>query len=364
MVNEGRSLDKIIAKGINIQTFQLLLFNIAHLLRGLILLNEHSLIHGDIKMENVVLNEVSGTCKYIDYDFMGTTEEYRVADEAHRLFPRRHKSKTYFLWPPERFTIAGKFRNVTIDSYTTEMWITLGFVSLYDIADIQILDSLFRSGRIDKTRKPSSEWVKKLLTAYGENHLQSDQFSKIDIYGFGIMVSQLLKGRFQYILPSMRRPIKTWLSFLVHPDPSVRYSPQYALQIWERIFSGMSIPPFMLTLPRPVDIVAVAKRYPATVTFYRLVSYVYLFDGLDVTSLRSIVNYELSQPKLRVLLSDLIYVANQIQDVSLLVQIFKKYESTVIHLKQNDLKRILEQDLQLSGNIEPIRYAFSQRRRK
>lgn len=365
MVNEGHSLDKIFfTRRCNLQYFQLLLLNIEHLLRGLMLFHDHGLIHGDIKLENVVLNESLGICKYIDYDFMGSIDEYRAADDQNLLFPKRAKRKTYFVWPPERYTIAKRFHDIVVDDYTAEVWNELGLVSTLG-HDSRIVTSLFKSEAIDPTLKPESDWVKQLVTAHAHHDLRSDAFSKIDIYGFGIMVSQVLRQFEHWILPSMRRPIKRWLSFLVHPNPSVRYAPKYALEIWERIFSSMSIPPFFSII---TDLETLARRYP-TVTFYQLVSYVYRYYGLDTGRLQTIITHELRLSRFRPLLSDMVFVTNQIPDASirdpLLIAIFQKYERTIAPLQQTHLNRIIRDDLHISSVLDslPIRAAFSRRRK-
>ncbi|NDC56396.1 MAG: hypothetical protein EBZ69_06260, partial [Alphaproteobacteria bacterium] len=85
---------------------------------------------------------------------------------------------------------------------------------------------------------PTGWWLNAFLALYQNKKKIPIDYLKIDIYSVGIIFGQLfLIYGFEYLLPSMRRPIKNFIHRgLLHPDPNNRYDPLTAILYWNQIF--------------------------------------------------------------------------------------------------------------------------------
>lgn len=106
MQDAGMSLDKCLStfKGEEKKEFLFdVMENFGHLCEGVDLLRRNGLIHGDIKLENIVWNQTTKQLRFIDYDFLGSKEDYEKASAQNINYPHVPKNYFYQYWPLERF---------------------------------------------------------------------------------------------------------------------------------------------------------------------------------------------------------------------------------------------------------------------
>lgn len=109
MQQRGVSLDKIFfsTPQQKADIFLNWLVEFPQLMQAVQRLQENSLIHGDIKLENILWNNEAKKFYIIDYDMLGTEREYLEANSMGYNYPNVAKTFFYFVWPLERFYLQG-----------------------------------------------------------------------------------------------------------------------------------------------------------------------------------------------------------------------------------------------------------------
>lgn len=262
------------------------------------LLYRSKLIHGDIKIANILFNDKTNRIKLIDFDFLNTQNVYQAYQKKQKyIYPEVDYSTMYFAWPFQRFN----FKKIKICQYSIHILKDIGLLPGTD--DLRLM-AFLRKEPTHYKGKPGW-WLKCFLELYDGRTVSKD-YMKIDIYSVGIVLGELfLHKGFDYLLPSLRRPIKNYIHHgLLHPDPSKRYDPPKAIQFWNFIFQDYLKPGFYQD-------------------YYSAVQKKTLNMPLFV-----IVHQEINKEDSNVLLMDLLFIIERITDprlrTKLLLHLFKK----------------------------------------
>lgn len=159
------------------------------------------MIHGDIKLENVVYTPEKGL-RLIDFDLMGTVQQYQQSQrQGTNSKQKLPKHQIYFVWPPELFD--------DLESY---------------------FENKFVKQDLDK------EFMLSLGRYYNTNGKPRVNVRKIDVWGLGVMAMSCFKSLLSYYLNKTEKTMVKQIitNLLLNPDPSQR-NLQKARSQWEQV---------------------------------------------------------------------------------------------------------------------------------
>jgi serine/threonine protein kinase len=211
MKNGGKSLHRISPKELPD------MYNaVPRLLDALCILQNHGVVHGDIKAANIVFD--GERLRIIDFDLMGTFEEYRKDFQKKRNFPGIERSTYYSVWPPQRF-LGNEWFEFATNPNDTSFHLNKDATGL--------LESILRRQKTllsepyievfeDMTRQPRTR----------------EAFNKIDVYGLGLVLNDLFIRNADSPFRN-DAGLRKLVFFMTHPDPRRRLDACRAREEWK-----------------------------------------------------------------------------------------------------------------------------------
>lgn len=188
-----------------------MLENFPNLMIGVNNLIQSNIIHGDIKMDNILFDKTENKLRLIDYDFLGTKDEYQDSSRRGVIFPNVSKDHFYPFWPLERFGLVS--------------WGVLDKAKLLKLLQQLHSTSIFK----EKLLKDIYE----ILEQTPPVQIQENPL-KIDIYSLGVVAYELfITSKFYKCLgkdSAESNKIKEALESIIvrnmlHPIPEMRNLP-------------------------------------------------------------------------------------------------------------------------------------------
>lgn len=238
MVKGGITLEEFVRK--NKVSPSKFLKTIVPILKGLIMLKRHNLIHHDLKFDNILYDPHTNETKVIDFGLLVPLKG------AFNVMDNDYLYSNYWLHPPEymMFQCVNDYTQTQLSSLTREearnfaenslITLNINFASgdRHTLKDI-IINQCFKyhceyedayvNYMLAVAKRPS----KSAAIAY-----MSKQASKIDIYSLGITMAYLSMF-LEYKSNHQKKKLMEIIKQFVHPDPRKRPTPAKALTIIE-----------------------------------------------------------------------------------------------------------------------------------
>jgi len=227
MVNQGHSLRHL--KITNENRFKMAR-HFQHLIKGLSVLSEKGLIHGDITMDNIMFNPRTGDMKFIDYDFLcRSPSDINV-------------TQYYHAWPPELMldddkTMLGYSYFPGFDRKSASSYMRFCMILRMNAGECKLYQQMMNG--VLPPEPPTHGWLKKLYEYLSDRTPIRKKYvdrpwvkdpRKIDIYSLGIVALELF-GNYE--------PFLDVISKMIEPDPDKRISPEVAFRVWDHILNAI-----------------------------------------------------------------------------------------------------------------------------
>jgi serine/threonine protein kinase len=228
---------------------------ILHIFCAIYILSINGYVHGDIKLANIVFEQQTQRFKLIDYDFLNEDE-----NRFNLLLKDSIESNKnmYIIWPPELYDINEKgiifnfIMNVIDNNYPLyQFMINILKLDKNDVS--KCIKQYFIYNFIKSSDRNWFEEFLSILDIHKNKSLDeklldgSIDFSKIDIYSFGITLYYLFSNinsirinKFNMIPLLHYSKFEPLLKKMISPNHINRPSPLEALIEWTKILSSFT----------------------------------------------------------------------------------------------------------------------------